>query len=295
MNYLSNRQGFFASSINLLLTVYLCLALIGCGKPPPPPTTEQVRQLETRVFDANYDIVFKATMNTLQDMGYSIDGTDKESGLITAERYSEGEFAKIFSTEEEIPTWMYIACIITGVIVLAVVVLAITAILDGDDDDKDEKKKKKQSDPKKETRDKDSDKKEGKKEGNNEKKREEQKRKEEQKRREEQKRKEEHRRREEGRRQSHKKGSSSTTTTIFDLGINLDFDPPQEEYYYYRMTLNLKELEDNSTNVRISLQGSHIEGEDVKKTGSVYDARFFELFFVNLNQALKVEKGEVTP
>lgn len=55
------------------------------GKKQTPESTMQVRERQIRVYDTKYDIVFKATMDTLQDLGFIIAETDKETGLIVAE------------------------------------------------------------------------------------------------------------------------------------------------------------------------------------------------------------------
>ena len=84
-----------------LLSSYGCTLLVGAGavagareamqakerakaKKQTPESVMQIRQKQIRVYDAKYDIVFKATMDTLQDLGFVISETDKETGLIVA-------------------------------------------------------------------------------------------------------------------------------------------------------------------------------------------------------------------
>jgi len=55
------------------------------GKKQTPESTMQVRQRQIRVYNTKYNIVFKATMDTLQDLGFIIAETDKKTGLIVAE------------------------------------------------------------------------------------------------------------------------------------------------------------------------------------------------------------------
>ncbi|MCD6214530.1 MAG: hypothetical protein J7J46_06100 [Candidatus Desulfofervidus sp.] len=72
-----------------LLSSYGCALLVGAGavagareamqakerakaKKQTPESVMQIRQKQIRVYDAKYDIVFKATMDTLQDLGFVI-------------------------------------------------------------------------------------------------------------------------------------------------------------------------------------------------------------------------------
>lgn len=48
-------------------------------------TPMQKRQITTRVIDAPYEEVFRATLTVIQDEGYNIKKTDMETGLITGD------------------------------------------------------------------------------------------------------------------------------------------------------------------------------------------------------------------
>lgn len=69
----------------------VAVVLSGCRQlmpvaPPPAAelTIEQRRAMQTRVYEAAADPVFAATIATLQDLGWTLDGVDKAAGLIRA-------------------------------------------------------------------------------------------------------------------------------------------------------------------------------------------------------------------
>ena len=75
---------------------YLCLALIAimglsvsCATTTvePQKTQLQIRQFQTRTYDAESElVVLKAVANVLQDEGYIITNAESDLGLITAEK-----------------------------------------------------------------------------------------------------------------------------------------------------------------------------------------------------------------
>ena len=70
--------------------------LTGCQTPAPslgfaaPVSAAQMRQMDSRVFDTNDEIlVLNAIVALLQDLGYKVGDTDVKSGLVTAIKGAE--------------------------------------------------------------------------------------------------------------------------------------------------------------------------------------------------------------
>ena len=74
------------------LVVIFCLVaglwLTGCTPPPPkkPPMTPlQIQSLQSREYTDPQSIVFPSVISVFQDLGYTIDEANKDTGIITAE------------------------------------------------------------------------------------------------------------------------------------------------------------------------------------------------------------------
>lgn len=65
------------------LVCVLTLATFACGC-ATTLSPRQKRLLSTRVIDGAFDDTYRATLNVIQDHGYTIRYTDRESGVITA-------------------------------------------------------------------------------------------------------------------------------------------------------------------------------------------------------------------
>ena len=69
---------------------YLCIPLllillISCSTSTGPILTPLEKQaLQTREYEESIDIVFASTMSVFQDLGYTIQNADKDTGLISA-------------------------------------------------------------------------------------------------------------------------------------------------------------------------------------------------------------------
>ena len=76
---------------------YLILGISGCTNPPraEKPPTSVARAMETRPFQGNLRTVLKASINSLQDMDYTIDVLNSDVGLITASRTTEQRKASL--------------------------------------------------------------------------------------------------------------------------------------------------------------------------------------------------------
>jgi|YelNatPaOPRAMG01_1025707.scaffolds.fasta_scaffold94515_3 hypothetical protein len=65
------------------LIVICFIGNIACT-PEPQLSPMQVRQITTKLFDGDYETVYRACLTVLQDQGYIIKNTDMDSGLIVA-------------------------------------------------------------------------------------------------------------------------------------------------------------------------------------------------------------------
>ena len=131
----------------LLLISYLIVGVSGCSNPPraEKPPTSIARAMETRSFQGNLMTVLKASINSLQDMDYTIDVLNSDVGLITASRTTEHRKASL--TNEKPETEMSNgekALLAIGVIAI---VAFLAALIFGDDDDDKRKGRRGRSSP----------------------------------------------------------------------------------------------------------------------------------------------------
>jgi hypothetical protein len=82
-----------------LLVAYLIIGLSGCSTPPrtEKPPTSIARAMETRSFSGDLKTILKASINSLQDMDYTIEVLNSDVGLITASRTTENKKARLAS------------------------------------------------------------------------------------------------------------------------------------------------------------------------------------------------------
>ena len=126
----------FGKSLFYLLVGYLVIGLSGCTTPPrtEKPPTSVARAMETRSFSGNLKTVLKASINSLQDMDYTIEVLNSDVGLITASRTTENKKAKLASEgPQEGMTDSEKACLAIGAIAIIAVIAA--AVFDDDEDD----------------------------------------------------------------------------------------------------------------------------------------------------------------
>ena len=71
------------------------LAIGGCVfmKPQPKLTPLELQALQSRQYTESFDIIFASIISVFQDLGYSIQSADKDSGLISAESPAQRESA----------------------------------------------------------------------------------------------------------------------------------------------------------------------------------------------------------
>jgi len=69
------------------ITITACaLLLAGCNMPPPKPqmTPLQIQAMQTKSFKADKRKAFNATMQVFQDLGYTVDSANFNTGFISA-------------------------------------------------------------------------------------------------------------------------------------------------------------------------------------------------------------------
>ncbi|MBH50658.1 MAG: hypothetical protein CMG70_01675 [Candidatus Marinimicrobia bacterium] len=211
-------KSIYGRSLYNLLIGYLVIGLIGCSTPPrvEKPPTSVARAMETRSFSGNLKTVLKASINSLQDMDYTIEVLNSDVGLITASRTTENKKAKLASEQSnEGMTDSEKACLTIGAI--AVIAVIAAAIFDGDDGGG----------------------------GNN----------------------------------------------IYTGGGN-DDEPDGPMIYRYKVTINLTELNDTETNVRVSASGEVEQDGKILSTGGVHEPEFFQKFFAGMNQGQFLDQNQ---
>ena len=212
-------KSIYGRSLYNLLIGCLVIGLFGCSTPPrvEKPPTSVARAMETRSFSGNLKTVLKASINSLQDMDYTIEVLNSDVGLITASRTTENKKAKLASeAPQEGMTDSEKACLTIGAIAIIAVIAA--AIFDGDDNNSG---------------------------GNN----------------------------------------------IYTGGNN-DDGPDGPMIYRYRVTINLTELDEKETNVRVSASGEVEQDGKILSKGGVHEPEFFQKFFAGMNQGLFLDQNQ---
>jgi len=205
-----------------LLISYLIVGLSGCSNPPraEKPPSSIARAMETRSFQGDLMTVLKASINSLQDMDYTIDVLNSDVGLITASRTTEHRKASL-ANEKPDTEMSNVEKALLAIGVIAIVAF-LAALIFGDDDDDDKGK---------------------------------------------------------GRR------GRSSPINIGGRSGN-DDGPDGPRIYRYRVTINLNELENDETSVRVSASGEVEQDAKILSTGGVHEVEFFQRFFAGMNQAL---------
>ena len=123
--------------INRVIIGYLVIFLTGCSTPPrvAKPPTSVARAMETRTFEGNLITILKASINSLQDMDYTIEVLNSDIGLITASRTSEDRKANLtndLESNEELSAGEQ-ACLIAGAAVAVILFISfLDSIFDGE-------------------------------------------------------------------------------------------------------------------------------------------------------------------
>jgi len=208
-----------------LLVAYLIIGLSGCSTPPrtEKPPTSIARAMETRSFSGDLKTILKASINSLQDMDYTIEVLNSDVGLITASRTTENKKARLASEgPQEGMTDSEKACLAIGAV--AIIAVIATIIFDGDEDDNNSR----------------------------------------------------------GRRGGNR---------IF-TGGGSDDGPDGPMIYRYKVTINLTELDNSETNVRVSASGEVEQDGKILSTGGVHEPEFFQKFFAGMNQGQFLDQNQ---
>ena len=70
-----------------------------------------------------------------------------------------------------------------------------------------------------------------------------------------------------------------------------DDGPEGPKIYRYRVTINLTELTNGETNVRVSASGEVEQDSNILSTGGVHELEFFQKFFAGMNQGLFLDQN----
>ena len=121
-------------------SVYLLFYLNGCSPPrPSKPPTSIARAMETKQFNFGHKEVLKSSINSLQDMNYTIDLLNSDMGLITASRTTEMKMAELDMEDENQLTTLQKVAIFAGIIVAVGSFFAlIDHLFGGGESDEDE-------------------------------------------------------------------------------------------------------------------------------------------------------------
>ena len=139
---LSRPKSLSGRLLNVILFAYLIAGVSGCSNPPrtEKPPTSLARAMETRSFNGDLRSVLKASINSLQDMDYTIDVLNSDIGLISASRTTESRKASL--TNEKPKNTMSDgekACLAIGAV--AIIAIIAAAIFGEDEDDNRGRKK----------------------------------------------------------------------------------------------------------------------------------------------------------
>lgn len=213
------RLLYFAIITNLVV------GISGCANPPrsEKPPTSIARAMETRTFSGDLKTVLKASINSLQDMDYTIAVLNSDVGLITANRTTEYEKASLASEKPEGElTDSQKACIAIGAVAIIAIIVATIFGDDGDDDDR---------------------------------------------------------------------GRNRRSRSWYGGGRSNNDGPDGPRIYRYKVTINLTELSEYETKVRVSASGEIEQDAKILSTGGVHEPEFFQKFFAGMSQGLFLDQN----
>jgi hypothetical protein len=79
-------------------SIALILALFACQKPPKVLTPLEIQQIQSRSFEADYNVTFRSVVSVFQDLGYTIKSADFAAGFITADSAAQSDAAMLIWT-----------------------------------------------------------------------------------------------------------------------------------------------------------------------------------------------------
>lgn len=75
------------------------------------------------------------------------------------------------------------------------------------------------------------------------------------------------------------------------LDMILAPDPQsQSDWYHYRMTVNIEDQSDSMTSTRLEIQGSKLQGADLKRSGEVLDPHLYQEYFSIMSRYLDIRR-----
>lgn len=84
--------------IYLSISVLSLFLLVGCETTsiPPAMTPIEIRTIQTRSFESDYNITFRSVVSVFQDLGYTIKSAELSTGFIQADGVSDSNEALKF-------------------------------------------------------------------------------------------------------------------------------------------------------------------------------------------------------
>ena len=116
-------------NIKILFIVYFSIFSVSCS---PTGKIVYVNDISTdtrKVYD-DFDDIFVSSIQTLQELNYVLDSTDKDGGVITAYK-SSSNFKLENKSEKETPFWVKV---VTGALIAGAVLFFLSIIFDDDSD-----------------------------------------------------------------------------------------------------------------------------------------------------------------
>ncbi len=68
----------------LATIAFLSIVSACAGSPKPTMTPLEIQALQTREFETTKEVAFSSVMSVFQDLGYTVESADKDTGFITA-------------------------------------------------------------------------------------------------------------------------------------------------------------------------------------------------------------------
>lgn len=92
------------SRVLTLLVASIVILVAGCATTPPAPTMTplEIQTMQSRQYENTYDVVFRSVVSVFQDLGYTIQDADKETGFVQANSAaSSNEMLKLWTGATE--------------------------------------------------------------------------------------------------------------------------------------------------------------------------------------------------
>lgn len=87
-----------------IFAISILIFVGGCATTPPAPTMTplEIQSMQSRQYENTYDVVFRSVVSVFQDLGYTIQGADKETGFVQANSAaSSNEMLKLWTGATE--------------------------------------------------------------------------------------------------------------------------------------------------------------------------------------------------